>query len=104
MAFLKFPNKDAEEVLEYTLDFTAWVSVGDSIQAAGTTVIQDGSSSPGNLVDIVIDSVVVAADLVVAWISGGTVGEKYTLKYTVVDNNNPVRTGVRRVLLTVKEK
>lgn len=104
MAFLKFPNKDADEVLEYTLDFTAWVSVGDAIQAAGTSVVQDGTSSPGNLTDIVVDSVVVAVDLVVAWISGGTIGEKYTMKYTVVDNNSPVRTGVRRATILIKDK
>lgn len=101
---LKFPTKDPNEVLEYTLDFTEWTPVGDSIQAVGTSVVQDGTSVPGALTDIVVDSVVVASDLVVAWISGGTKGEKYTLKYTVVDNNNPVRTGVRRVTLTVRDK
>lgn len=101
---LKFPNKDPEEILEYSLDFALWVSVGDTIQAAGTSVIQDGTSVPGQLTDIVVDSVVVAADIVVAWISGGTKGEKYTMKYLAVDNNSPVRTVVRRVILSVKEK
>lgn len=103
MGFLKFPNKDPDEVLEYTLDFSDWVG-GDTIQAAGTSVVQDGTSSPDNLIDITVDLVVVAANLVVAWISGGTAGQKYTLKYEVVDNNNPVRTGVRRATITVKEK
>jgi len=103
MAFLKFPNKDAGEVLEYSLNFTTWAG-NDTIQAGGTSVVADGLSTPGGLSDLIIDSVVVAADIVVAWISGGTAGQKYTLKYTVVDDNNPVRTGVRRATISVKEK
>lgn len=103
MAFFKFPNKDDTEILEYTLNFGPWAA-GDVIQAVGTNVVQDGVSAPGLLTDIVIDSVVVASDFVVAWVSGGTSGEKYTLKYTVVDNNNPVRTGVRRATIQVKDK
>ena len=100
---LAFPNKDPEEVLEFSLNFTEWVG-GDTMQTVGTSVVQDGVSSPGGLSDIVVDSVVVAANIVVAWISGGTLGEKYTLKYKSVDNNNPVRTVVRRATLKVKEK
>ena len=103
MGFLKFPNKDLGEVLEYTLDFDGWVG-GDTIQASGTSVVQDGTSTPSGLTDIIVDSVVVVSNFVVAWISGGSLGEKYTLKYTVVDNNSPVRTGVRRATITVKDK
>ncbi len=99
-----FPNKDPQEILEYSLDFKDWLSVGDAIQAVGTFVVQDGTSTPNGLTDIVVDLVVVASDIVVAWISGGTLGEKYTFKYTVVDNNSPVRTGVRRTTIKIKEK
>lgn len=100
---LAFPDKDPEEVLEYSLNFSTWVG-GDVIQSVGTSVEQDGVSVPNGLTDIVVDSVVVAADIVVAWISAGTVGEKYTLKYLAVDDNNPVRTVVRRATVKVKEK
>lgn len=101
---LAFPDKDVEEELDYGLDFAAWVSAGDDIQAAGTSVAQDGNSVPGGLTDIVVDSVVVVANIVVAWLSAGTAGEKYTLKFLAVDNNNPVRTVVRRVTVKVKTK
>jgi len=101
---LSFPDKDAEENLEYGLDFVAWISSGDPIQAAGTSVVLEGTSVPGGLTDLTVDSVVVASDLVVAWLSGGTVGEKYTLKWKAVDNNAPVRTVVRRATLKIKAK
>lgn len=100
---LSFPDKDPEEVLEYSLNFSTWVG-NDTIQSGGTSVIQDGVSSPNGMTDITVDTVVVAADIVVAWLSGGTVGEKYSFKYLAVDNNNPVRTVVRRVTLKIKEK
>ena len=67
-------------------------------------MVQDGVSSPGGLTDISVDSVVVASDIVVAWISSGTIGEKYTFKYLAVDNNNPVRTVVRRATIKVTVK
>lgn len=101
---LKFPNKDPEEILEYSLDFIDWVTAGDTLQAVGTSVAQDGISTPNGLTDIVVDSVVVVSDIVVTWISGGTLGETYIMKVIAVDNNNPVRTVVRRVKLSVKEK
>ena len=101
---LKYPNKDPEEILEYSLDFIDWVTPGDTIQASGTSVAQDGTSTPSELTDIVVDSVVVASNIVVTWISGGTIGETYIMKIIAVDNNNPVRTVVRRVKLLVKEK
>lgn len=101
---IKFPDKDPQEVLEYSLDFKNWLSGGDAIQAVGTSVVQEGTSTPGGLTDIVVDSVVVASNIVVAWISGGTTGEKYTFKYLAVDNNSPVRTVVRRTTIKIKEK
>lgn len=100
---LAFPDKDPEEVLEYSLNFSTWAG-NDEIQSGGTSVALDGTSVPGGLTDLAVDTVVVAADIVVAWLSAGTVGEKYTLKYLAVDNNNPVRTVVRRATVKVKEK
>jgi len=101
---LVFPDKDIEEELDYGLNFADWVTSGDDLQSAGTSVVQVGTSTPGGLEDIVVDSVTVVANIVVAWLSGGTVGEKYTLKFLCVDNNNPVRTVVRRATIKVKER
>lgn len=104
MAILKSTDKDPESVLDYDVDFSAWVTAPATLQSAGTTVVQDGVSTPNGLSDIVVDSVVVAADIVVMWISGGTDGDSYVLKVTTVDNNSPVRTVVRRVKMKVKAR
>lgn len=97
-------DRDPEEVLEYVMDFTAWVEAGDEIQTSGTSVALDGVSVPSGDTDLTIDSVVVGANLVVAWLSGGNEGEKYTLKWLCVDNNNPVRTVVRRATQKMKTR
>jgi len=104
MAFAKLVDRDPEEVLDYVMDFTAWVEAGDTIQTAGTSVILDGVSTPGGLSDLTVDTVVVGSNLVVAWLSSGTDGEKYTVKWLAVDDNSPVRTVVRRATQKVKLK
>ncbi len=104
MAFGKLVDKGPKEVLDYPVDFSQWIESGDAIQAGGTTVIQDGVSEPSGLSDIVVDSIVVGSNIVVAWISGGTDGETYVLQWCAVDNNNPVRTVTRHYKLKVKKK
>ena len=104
MAFSKLVDKGPGEVLDYILDFSVWVEAGDTIQAAGTSVVLDGVSVPSGDTALIIDQVIVGGNLVVAWLSGGTEGDKYTLKWTGVDNNNPVRTVVRHTVLKVKKK
>lgn len=104
MGFLKSTDKDPESILDYDVSFVQWVTAPAVLQTAGTSVVQDGVSVPNGLTDIVVDSVVVAANLVVMFISGGTDGETYILKVKAVDNNNPVRTVVRRVKMKVKKR
>lgn len=104
MAFIKFPNKDSAECLDYTFDFTDWVISPAVLISAGTTVVQDGASDPGALTDIVVDLVLVSANKVIAFISGGTNGEKYTMICTALDDNGQVRRAVRRGTITVKDK
>ncbi len=104
MAFAKLVNKGPGEVLDYILDFSQWIEAGDTIQAAGSSVVLDGVSVPSGDTNLTIDQVIVGGNLIVAWLSGGTEGDKYTLKWTGVDDNNPVRTVVRHAKLTVKKK
>lgn len=100
----KLVDKGPKEVLDYVVDFSSWIEAGDTIQAVGTTVVQDGVSEPSGLSDISVDSVVVGANLVIAWISGGTAGETYIMQWCAVDDNNPVRTVARHFKLKVKKK
>ena len=103
MAFFKLVDKGPKEVLDYVLDFSLWVETGDTIQAAGSSVTLDGVSTPNGLSDLAIDQVIVGANLIVAWLSGGTEKEKYTLEWIGVDDNNPARTVVRHTTIKVKK-
>ncbi len=104
---LKFPSdKDRGEALEFILDLTDWVVSPAVIQAGGTSAVLDGNSVPTGDTDLTIDSVVVAGNKIFTWLAKdtGTDGDKYTILYTFVDNNSPVRTGIRRVTIKIKEK
>ena len=101
---LKWPDKDPEEILDYPLDWTDWLGTVPPAVIDTVSVTQDGTSDPGGLSDVTVDSQSVATPNVVAWLSGGTAGEKYTFKVTVTDDQVPERTAVRRVTLKVKNK
>lgn len=100
---LVWPQKDPEEVLDYPVQFDDWLVAGCDI-AAGATVVQEGTSTPGGLTDLTVDGAFVAGKSIVTWLSGGTSGETYTFKITANDTGNPVRTVVRRVKIKVKTK
>lgn len=100
---LVWPNKDPEEVLDYPVQFDDWLVSGCDI-ASGATVVQEGTSEPGLLTDLVVDGVFVAGKSIVTWLSGGTADETYTFKITATDTGTPVRTVVRRVKIKIKTK
>lgn len=100
---LAWPNKDPEEVLDYPVQFDDWLIPGCDI-AAGATVVQEGLSTPGGLVDLAVDGVFVSGKAIVTWLSAGTDGETYTFKITANDTGTPVRTVVRRVKIKIKVK
>ena len=107
---LKWPDKDPEEILDYPVQFDDWLVAGCDILGGspGPKVEQEGVSDPGTsvspLIPIVVDEVYVAGKSIVVWLSGGTVGEKYTFKITAQDTATPARTVIRRVTIKVKEK
>jgi len=103
---LTWPNKDPEEVLDYPVQFDDWLVPGCDIDSVTTppTVVQEGTSVPGGLTDLVVDSIPVAGTALVVWLSGGTDNETYTFKITAQDTGTPVRTVVRRVKIKVKVK
>lgn len=107
---LKFPNKDPEEVLDYPIQFDDWLVTGCDLNngSPGFPTVDIESQTPGNsaspLTPLSIDNIFVSGKAVVVWLSGGDAGETYTLKVTAQDNATPVRTVVRRVKITIKEK
>ena len=62
---MKLPSKLPDEVLDYTLDFTKWLDVGDTITSA-TGRIEAG--------DVVLGTVSRTGTTVTFWLSGGTSG------------------------------
>lgn len=103
---LSFPDKDPEEVLDYPVSFKDWLIPGCDIDGVTKppTVVQEGTSTPNGLTDLVIDNVFVAGQSIVIWLSAGTSGESYLFKITADDTANPIRTVVRRVKIKVKDK
>lgn len=102
MAFLKWPDKAPEECLDYPLDWSDWLVTGALVDSV--THVQEGTSDPGGLTNIVLDSETVATPNTIAWLSGGTDGETYTMLVTATDDQVPERRGVRRVKIKVKKK
>lgn len=104
---VSFPNKDPEEVLDYSLDFSDWLVEGadvDNVPAMDVTVesmLPDESPST-----LVIDNVFVSASppIVSIWLSGGTVGTKYIIKVLGTDDQTPERTYVRRASIKIRYK
>lgn len=118
MAFLKFPDKDPEEVLDYTVDFSDLIAAAAGTEIASATVEQDTDPESPNTLNFVVSPSASRIQLggesvsplpfdgVVVWLSGGTVGVTYQLKVTAIDSNSsPVpRTYVRRATVKVKQK
>ena len=108
MAFLKWPDKDPDERLDYHVDFTSWVETGRTIDSVNATIEEaikeDGTAeSP---VTLLINTQVVAGNKATLWLSGGLLGATYTLKVLVTDDNaSPEdREAVRRVKLKIKKR
>lgn len=59
----KFPPKDPDDVLDYSIDWTARLDDADSIQSSDWSVV-DG--------DVVIDSQSTSGAKTLVWLSGGT--------------------------------
>ena len=103
---LSWPPKDPQEVLDYPVQFNDWLVEGCDIDGVGTppTVVQEGTSTPGGLTDLIVDNVFVAGKSIVTWLSAGTSGESYVFKMTALDTGSPARTVVRRIKIKVKDK
>lgn len=77
-------TKDPDALLDYTMDWSPWLDIGDTITIALVTVPTG----------IVLETTVNDTTTVTAWVSGGTVGEEYDVVYriTTVDGRVDDRT------------
>ena len=110
MTFPFYPNKDTQEVLDYSETFSNLLESGISL---GTeSVIIESASNSESIFTLVIQDISLGIsgpnppgiiDTVVFWLSGGTNGVTYTLKVTASDTQGSPqdRIFVRRATITI---
>jgi hypothetical protein len=84
--------KDPEAVLDYTLDWTAWLPSGDRIVAL--------TASPET--GIVVDSSNFTDTDTTVWVSGGTAGSSYDVTFHITTDGG--REDDRSITLKITEK
>lgn len=96
MAFLKWPDKDPNEVLDYVMDWSARLADDDEITASSWTI------APVTASPLTADSNSFTASSATIWLSGGLLGTKYTLTNRVVTDDG--RTMDQSVTLKIKAR
>ena len=69
--------KAPEERLDYDVDWSAWLEVGETIASKTVTSTVVGGT------DVTIESSSIVGSRVVAWISGGTLGAQSTVAFSM---------------------
>lgn len=88
---LEWPFKDPDEVLDYEIDYSSRLN-GDAI-ISSTWIIPAG---------IVMDSAFASATVSTIWLSGGTIGETYTLVNRIITSGG--RTMDQSVRLKIRAR
>lgn len=84
--------KDPDATLDYSIDLATWLTdISDTL--ASLEVVPDG---------VTIDSSAIDGTSVVAWVSGGTVGETATVTFRFTTAGG--RTDDRSIYLKIKER
>lgn len=87
--------KDPNAVLDYTIDWTAWLPGSDTITNATWTVQSTAAGA------VVVEDVAVANHSSTVWLSGGVVGEKYTVTNHITTAGG--RQDDRSIVISIKE-
>lgn len=75
----KWPKKDPEEVLDYSVDWTARLA-GDTIASCTATLL----SAAGVTIDITSNTTTTTT----VWLSGGTIGQTAVVKFHIITGAN----------------
>lgn len=91
-----FPKRihDPSAILDYPLDWSAWLPAGDTIVSAEVTAPDDITVAP--------DPEIVGGTKVVAWLSGGVDRINYDVTYHIVTAQG--RQDDRSITLVVRER
>lgn len=73
-------KKDPDAVLDYSMDWSAWLITGDSVSAS------DWIAETG----ITIDSETVNGDITTVWLSGGTEQQTYTVTNRITTDDGRI--------------
>lgn len=84
--------KDPESVLDYTWDWSNWLTDDDSILTS-VVIVPEG---------IAKDSTITDSTKVTVWLSGGTVSTLYTLDCKIITANG--RIDSRQMIIYVKDR
>jgi len=87
-------TKDPDAVLDYSVDWDAWLS-GDTITSSQWIVTGQDS-------DLVVDSEANSTTAATVWLSGGTLGVTYTVTNRITTGEG--RTDDRSIAVTVLDK
>lgn len=87
------PVKHPQAVLDYDLDLTNWLLVGETIVSATVTVLPAG---------LTVGSPLITSPKVKVWVSGGTAAIDYTLTFKCVTSSTPAREYVAQMEIPVK--
>lgn len=88
-------TKDPDAVLDYLVDWSAWLPTGDTITASTFTVNSDDNGA------IVVDDTLFDSTTTTVWLSGGVAGEKYTVTNHITTADG--REDDRSITISVKE-
>lgn len=103
----KWPNKDTNETLDYSLDWSRWLRSGESIvssswyidDATGTKV---AFTAPNVVEGLQNSGATNSATITTLTLSAGTVNKKYKLYCSVTLNTSFV--AERSITITIKER
>jgi hypothetical protein len=90
--------KDPAGVLDYTLDWSEYLTSGDTLSSCTVTIETiSGDASP-----LTLDSSSITTNTATAIISGGTAGNKYNVEYTITTSDS--KTDSRNFRIFVQER
>ena len=95
---LSWPDKDPDEILDYTID---WQGDNDPVLETGETITTATWTVPSGLTE---DSSSKTSTTATVVLSGGTDKQKYQIAGKIVTSSSPARTYERTVNLLVKER
>lgn len=76
-------DKDPQATLDYSVDWSDWVSAGDVITSSIWTI----STITGDTAPVEEEDTNLGSNIATVWLSGGTVDKIYTITNTITTDN-----------------